>query len=130
MTLPTDSNTTESTEQGIISDIKGFNNYINDLLSSTNPYYSTEEDLQKEWSDSIILLPPVELIDPFINKLNDSNVFEALLIVPNEHCDKINDDIQGMSILSVLYISLKNKWYTIFYFAPKEKGDEVNTSSD
>ena len=53
--------TTESTEQGIISHIKDCNNYINNLLL-TSPYYSTEEALQKEWKDSIILLPPVELI--------------------------------------------------------------------
>ena len=121
---------TESIEQGIISNIKNLNNHINDFLSSTNPYYSTEEDLQKEWSDSIILLPPVELIDSFIEKLNNSNVSETLLIVPNAHCDKVNDDIKGMSILWGLYLPFANEWYNIFYFAPKENDDEINTSSD
>ena len=121
--------TTESTEQGIISHIKDCNNYIN-LLLLTSPYYSTEEALQKEWKDSIILLPPVDLIDSFIEKLHNSNVSEALLIVPDDHCDKINDDIKGMSILWGLYLPFANEWYNIFYFAPKENGDEINTSSD
>ena len=115
--------TTESTEQGIISDIKDCNNYINNLLL-TSPYYSTEEALQKEWSDSIILLPPVELIDSFIEKLNNSNVSETLLIVPNAHCDK------GMSILWSLYLPFANEWYNIFYFALEKNGNEDNTSSD
>ena len=121
--------TTESTEQGIISHIKDCNNYIN-LLLLTSPYYSTEEALQKEWKDSIILLPPVELIDSFIEKLHNSNVSEALLIVPDDHCDKINDDIKGMSILWSLYLPFTNEWYNIFYFALEKNGNEDNTSSD
>ena len=121
--------TTESTEQGIISNIKDCNNYINNLLL-TSPYYSTEEALQKEWKDSIILLPPVDLIDSFIEKLHNSNVSEALLIVPDDHGDKVNDDIKGMSILWSLYLPFANEWYNIFYFALEKNGNEDNTSSD
>ena len=122
-------NTTESIKQGIISNIKGFNDHINYLLSEIS-YYSTEEDLQKEWSDGIILLPPVDLIDSFIEKLHNSNVSEVLLIVPDDHCDKINDDIKGMSILWSLYLPFANEWYNIFYFALEKNGNEDNTSSD
>ncbi len=121
--------TTESTEQGIIYHIKERNNYINGLLLS-NLDYSTEDDLQKEWNDNITLCPPVELIDSFIEKLNNSNVLDALFIVSGDYDDNVINNLKEMSILSVFHIIFVNELYSIFYIVPKENSNEDDTPSN
>ena len=120
--------TTESSNQDIISFLKSCNDYINEFLSSSH-YYSIEEDLQKVWSDNIILCPAVELIDSFIEKLNNSNVSEALFIISQDYDKKVIDSIRNMSIPYKLSV-MGNEWHTVLFFTSNETSGENDTSSD
>ena len=120
--------TTEASNQVIISFLKNCNDYINEFISSSH-YYSIEENLQKVWSDSIILCPSVELIDSFIEKLNNSNVSEALFIIPQDYDKKVIDNIRNMSIPYKLSV-MGNEWHTVLFFTSNETSGENDTSSD
>lgn len=117
-----------STNQDIISFLKNCNDYINDFLLSSH-YYSIEEELKKVWSDSIILCPSVELIDSFIEKLNNSNVSEALFIISQDYDKKVIDNIRNMSIPYKL-LAMGNEWHIVLFFTSNETSGENDTSSD
>ncbi len=53
-------------------------------FSSSAKYYSTAEDLEKDWHGNIIICPSIELEDAFIEKLhNSTGVNHAIIIRPS-----------------------------------------------
>ena len=120
---------TELTDQDIISYVKVFNDYVADILRS-HSYYSTKQDLQKEWSGNIFLHPPIEIIDSFTEKLNNDNVSKVLFMIPSNYDKPFFNDIKSMSIFEgVLDILFENEYYRLLLFF-NEDNDISNTSSD
>lgn len=76
---PTISDIVNSAIRKVQQVAQGFSNF-----SSSAKYYSTSEDLEKDWHGNIILCPPIEIENAFIEKLhNSTGVNHAIIIRPS-----------------------------------------------
>ena len=98
--------------QNICTAINGFMSNVEQILRTAS-YYSTEEDLQRVWTESVVLKPLPEIVDKFVEKLeNSNNVRNILLIVPDTV--NVDDIINGAT--SIIGITLEdNNIYYVYY---------------
>ena len=102
--------------QNICTAISGFLSDIEQLLHTAS-YFSTAEDLQKAWTETVILMPQQqEHLDQFMEKLeNSANVHHVLLMLPIDI--EFDDSIFNWKF--AFAIPLNSKYYNIFYINQK-----------